>query len=197
MSSAMSSIRHLLDRNRAWAADVVADEPDFFRRLAAQQAPRYLWIGCADSRVPANDIVGLMPGELFVHRNIANVVVHTDLNCLSVIQFATEMLKVRHIIVCGHYGCSGVNAALRGDRGEDELLVSCYRNSLALARQHGVASIAFPAISTGVYRFPLERATRIAVKTVAASRSPEMSVIFACFGDEALAAYRRELAAVT
>ena len=107
----MSSIRHLLDRNRDWAADVVAREPGFFRRLAAQQAPRYLWIGCADSRVPANEIVGLMPGELFVHRNVANVVVHSDLNCLSVLQYAVEVLRVEHVIVCGHYGCGGVEAA--------------------------------------------------------------------------------------
>ena len=108
----MSSIRHLLDRNRAWAANVVAREPGFFRRLAAQQAPRYLWIGCADSRVPANEIVDLDPGELFVHRNVANVVVHTDFNCLSVVQYAVEILKVEHVIVVGHYGCGGIWAAL-------------------------------------------------------------------------------------
>ena len=90
--------------------------PEFFLELARQQAPKYLWIGCADSRVPANQIVGLMPGELFVHRNVANLVIHTDLNCLSVLQFAVDILKVRHIIVCGHYGCSGVGAALRRDR---------------------------------------------------------------------------------
>ena len=108
----MSSIRHLLDRNRAWAADVVAREPDFFRRLAAQQAPRYLWIGCADSRVPANEIVDLAPGELFVHRNVANVVVHTDMNCLAVLQYAVDVLKVEHVVVVGHYGCGGIKAAL-------------------------------------------------------------------------------------
>ena len=108
----MSSIRHLLDRNRAWASRVEAEHPGFFRRLAGQQAPRYLWIGCADSRVPANEIVDLAPGELFVHRNVANVVVHTDFNCLSVLQFAVDVLKVEHVIVVGHYRCGGIRAAL-------------------------------------------------------------------------------------
>jgi carbonic anhydrase len=101
----------LFDRNRAWAAAMVRDEPDFFRKLTHQQTPRYLWIGCSDSRVPANEIVGLAPGEMFVHRNVANVVVHTDLNCLSVLQYAVEVLEVEHVIVCGHYGCGGVRAA--------------------------------------------------------------------------------------
>ena len=108
----MTSIARLLDNNRAWAADVEAKRPGFFRRLAGQQAPRYLWIGCADSRVPANEIVGLDPGELFVHRNVANVVVHTDFNCLSVLQFAVDVLEVEHVLVVGHYGCGGVRAAL-------------------------------------------------------------------------------------
>ncbi len=112
----MSSLDHLLDSNRDWAARILRQDPDFFHKLAHQQSPEYLWIGCSDSRVPANQIVGLLPGELFVHRNIANVVVHTDLNCLSVMQFAVDLLKVRHVIVCGHYGCSGVSAALRRTR---------------------------------------------------------------------------------
>ena len=106
----------LLENNRTWARGVLAADPEFFARLARQQSPQYLWIGCSDSRVPANQITGLAPGEVFVHRNIANVVVHTDLNCLSVIQFAVDILKVRHIILCGHYGCSGVHAAMTRHR---------------------------------------------------------------------------------
>ncbi|MCB1785800.1 MAG: carbonate dehydratase [Gammaproteobacteria bacterium] len=114
----MKTLQHLFDNNRAWANSVKERDPEFFTRLCKQQAPDYLWIGCSDSRVPANEIINLPPGEVFVHRNIANVVVHTDLNCLSVIQFAVEVLKVRHIIVCGHYGCGGVRAALEdGDHG--------------------------------------------------------------------------------
>jgi carbonic anhydrase len=112
----MPDLDHLFANNRTWAEKVNERDPDFFRKLARQQSPQYLWIGCADSRVPANEIVDLLPGELFVHRNIANVVVHTDLNCLAVMQFAVDVLKVSHIIVCGHYGCSGVHAALHRDR---------------------------------------------------------------------------------
>jgi carbonic anhydrase len=108
----VSDLSHLFDNNRQWAAKVTAAHPGFFKQLAAQQAPSYLWIGCSDSRVPANEIVGLLPGELFVHRNVANVVVHTDLNCLSVLQYAVDVLGVRDVIVCGHYGCGGVRAAL-------------------------------------------------------------------------------------
>src|SRR5688500_1810230 len=112
----MRLLKQLFENNRAWAAELTRSDPEFFARLARQQRPEYLWIGCSDSRVPANDIVGLLPGELFVHRNVANLVVHTDLNCLSVMQFAIDLLKVRHVIVCGHYGCSGVRAALRNER---------------------------------------------------------------------------------
>jgi carbonic anhydrase len=111
-----SPLAHLFDNNLAWVERKLTEDPEYFSRLAHQQAPEYLWIGCSDSRVPANQIIGLPPGEVFVHRNIANVVVHSDLNCLSVIQFAVDLLKVKHIIVVGHYGCSGVGAALVGQR---------------------------------------------------------------------------------
>ena len=114
--SQSADLETLLARNRQWASEVSAADPQFFAQLARQQAPRYMWIGCADSRVPANQILGLRPGEIFVHRNVANVVVHSDLNCLSVLQFAVEVLQVRDIIVCGHYGCGGVNAAMRNQK---------------------------------------------------------------------------------
>ena len=112
----MQALKELFDNNKAWAASMIKRDAEFFARLSRQQSPQYLWIGCADSRVPANEIVGLLPGELFVHRNVANLVVHADLNCLSVIQYAVDVLKVRHIIVCGHYGCGGVQAAVRNDK---------------------------------------------------------------------------------
>jgi carbonic anhydrase len=112
----MAELREVLENNRRWAEQMRAQDPGFFERLAAIQSPQILWIGCSDSRVPANQITGQEPGEVFVHRNVANVVVHTDLNCLSVTQFAVDVLKVRHIIVCGHYGCGGVKAALEGQR---------------------------------------------------------------------------------
>ncbi|HEY1121184.1 MAG TPA: carbonic anhydrase [Haloferula sp.] len=112
----MSSLDHLLENNRAWAAGRVAEDPEFFSRLVAQQTPEYLWIGCSDSRVPANQITGLDPGEIFVHRNVANVCLQTDFNMLSVLQFAVDVLKVKHVIVCGHYNCGGVKAALGNER---------------------------------------------------------------------------------
>jgi carbonic anhydrase len=112
----MIKINELFDNNKAWVAGLTEKDPEFFSRLAHQQSPKYLWIGCSDSRVPANEIVGLLPGELFVHRNVANVVVHSDLNCLSVLQFAVDVLNVEHVIVCGHYGCGGVKAACEGAR---------------------------------------------------------------------------------
>jgi carbonic anhydrase len=108
----MGTLKHLFDNNFRWASQIKEKNPEFFSQLSSQQAPEYLWIGCSDSRVPANEIVDLPPGEVFVHRNIANVVVHTDLNCLSVIQYAVDVLRVKHIIVCGHYGCGGIKAAM-------------------------------------------------------------------------------------
>jgi carbonic anhydrase len=130
----MADVAELFTNNRRWAQQMNQREPGFFNRLARQQAPRYLWIGCADSRVPANEIVGLLPGELFVHRNVANVVVHTDLNCLSVLQFAVDVLKVEHVIVCGHYGCGGVEAAWR--KTELGLIDNWLRHVQDVAEQH-------------------------------------------------------------
>jgi carbonic anhydrase len=112
----MTDLQHLFESNRSWSQKIRERDPDFFEKLSKQQTPEYLWIGCSDSRVPANEIVDLLPGELFVHRNVANVVVHTDLNCLSVIQYAVEALHVKHIIVCGHYGCGGIKAALENSK---------------------------------------------------------------------------------
>ena len=112
----MSRLDELLEKNEAWASRIEAEDPTFFERLSKLQTPKFLWIGCSDSRVPANQIMGLAPGEVFVHRNIANVVVHTDLNCLSAVQFAVDLLKVEHILIVGHYGCSGVHASMTGNR---------------------------------------------------------------------------------
>jgi carbonic anhydrase len=122
----MPELRDLFENNRKWAGKIKTSDPDFFKKLSKQQNPDYLWIGCSDSRVPANEIVGMLPGEIFVHRNIANLVVNTDLNCLSVIQYAVEVLKVKHIIVCGHYGCGGVKAAM--DNREHGLIDNWLRN---------------------------------------------------------------------
>src|SRR5215831_10072857 len=130
----MGDVTALFDNNRRWAERMHERDPGFFNRLARQQAPDYLWIGCADSRVPANEIVGLLPGELFVHRNVANVVVHTDLNCLSVLQFAVEVLKVEHVIVCGHYGCGGIEAAWK--KTELGLIDNWLRHVQDVADQH-------------------------------------------------------------
>ena len=130
----MSELDELFESNRKWAERVRAAVPDFFEQLALQQQPEYLWIGCSDSRVPANEIVGLLPGEIFVHRNVANIVVHTDFNCLSVLQFAVELLKVKHVIVCGHYGCGGITAALASrDLG---LIDNWLRNIRDVQRSH-------------------------------------------------------------
>jgi carbonic anhydrase len=112
----MKDLKQLLEQNREWAAAITASDPEFFQNLAKQQSPKYLWIGCADSRVPATQLVGMVPGEMFVHRNVANVVVHTDFNCLSVMQYAVDVLKVEHIIVCGHGGCGGVKAAMENSQ---------------------------------------------------------------------------------
>jgi carbonic anhydrase len=122
----VNTLKYLFEKNATWAKGMIEKDPDFFTRLSKQQAPEYLWIGCSDSRVPANQIVSLPPGEVFVHRNIANVVVQTDINCLSVIQFAVENLKVKHIVVCGHYGCGGVKAAL--DNAADGVLENWLHN---------------------------------------------------------------------
>ena len=138
----MSELAELFERNREWATAMVADDPDFFTGLAERQAPEYLWIGCSDSRVPANQIVGLQPGDVFVHRNVANVVVHTDLNCLSVLQYAVDVLRVRHVIVCGHYGCGGVTAALHGSR--HGLIDNWLRHVEDVAEKHAAALSSLP-----------------------------------------------------
>ncbi|MBU0676270.1 MAG: carbonate dehydratase [Proteobacteria bacterium] len=130
----MRILKNLFEKNRRWADKIKERDPDFFAKLSRQQNPEYLWIGCSDSRVPANEIVDMLPGEIFVHRNIANLVIHTDLNCLSVIQYAVEVLKVKHIIVCGHYGCGGIRAAL-GNK-EHGLIDNWLRNIKDVYRFH-------------------------------------------------------------
>ncbi|MDW3094838.1 MAG: carbonate dehydratase [Gammaproteobacteria bacterium] len=130
----MKTLSNLIENNRVWANNIKDEDPDFFANLSQVQSPEYLWIGCSDSRVPANDIVNLPPGKIFVHRNIANLVVHTDLNCLSVIQFAIEVLKIKHIIVCGHYGCGGIQAALEDK--EHGLIDNWLRHIKDVARLH-------------------------------------------------------------
>jgi len=135
-------LKHLLENNRRWSQEMTRRDPSFFRRLVDQQSPRYLWIGCSDSRVPANEIVGLLPGELFVHRNVANLVVHTDLNCLSVLQYAVEVLKVEHVIVCGHYGCGGVQAVI--EKREVGLASNWLRHLADVADRHAAELAALP-----------------------------------------------------
>ena len=134
----MKKLQHLFDNNIAWAEKIKANDPEFFNRLSEQQTPDYLWIGCSDSRVPATQIVNLPPGEVFVHRNIANVVVHNDTNCLSVIQFAVEVLKVKHIIVCGHYGCGGVKAAVED---QDHGLINEWLQHIKTVKQKYLAEL--------------------------------------------------------
>ena len=138
----MAGLEELLRRNREWAAAAVADDPGFFTALVGRQSPEYLWIGCADSRVPANEIIGLAPGEIFVHRNVANIVVHTDLNCLSVLQYAVDVLGVRDVIVCGHYGCGGVQAALADTR--HGLIDNWLRHVMDVEEKHADEIAALP-----------------------------------------------------
>ena len=139
----MKVLSHLFDNNRAWAESMLRIDPDFFSRSSETQLPNYLWIGCSDSRVPANEIVGLPAGDLFVHRNVANLVVHTDLNCLSVLQYAVDVLKVPHVIVCGHYGCGGVNAALSQER--HGLIDNWLRHVQDVAKKHRPSLASLPA----------------------------------------------------
>jgi carbonic anhydrase len=143
----VTAVKELFERNRKWAAAMRATDPEFFSSLAHQQSPEFLWIGCSDSRVPANQITGLAPGEVFVHRNVANLVVHTDLNCLSVLQFAIDLLHVRHVIVCGHYGCSGIHAALSG---RNVGLADNWLRHVEDVREHNAAELA--AIADPVQR---------------------------------------------
>ncbi len=138
----MRHLRHLFEQNRRWAEEIKKQNPDFFKELSRQQNPEYLWIGCSDSRVPANQIIGLPPGAIFVHRNIANVVVHTDLNCLSVIQYAIDVLKIKHIIVCGHYGCGGIRAAM--ENREHGLIDNWLRHIKDVYRYHQARIDALP-----------------------------------------------------
>ncbi len=130
----MKDLKRLLDKNREWAEAITASDPEFFETLAKQQTPKFLWIGCADSRVPATQLIGMVPGEMFVHRNVANVVVHTDFNCLSVMQYAVDVLKVEHIIVCGHHGCGGVKAAM--DNSQLGLIDNWLRHVQDVIRDH-------------------------------------------------------------
>jgi carbonic anhydrase len=143
-------LTHLFDNNRAWSKKMTTADPAFFKKLCGQQAPKYLWIGCSDSRVPANEIVDLLPGELFVHRNVANLVVHTDLNCLAVIQYAVDVLKVEHIIVCGHYGCGGVQTVV--SRQDPGLVTNWLRHLADVRDQHQPELEALPSDEQRTHR---------------------------------------------
>jgi carbonic anhydrase len=166
--STTRDIEQLFENNRRWAAARVQADPHFFQRLVNQQLPAYLWIGCSDSRVPANEIVGLLPGELFVHRNVANVVVHTDLNCLSVLQFAVDVLRVRHVIVCGHYGCGGVRAAY--ERAKFGLIDNWLRHVQDVHHKHAALIEQAPDSSANLDRLcelnVLEQANNVCGTTV-------------------------------
>ncbi|MDT7777621.1 MAG: carbonic anhydrase [Acidobacteriota bacterium] len=177
----MKTLKKLFENNRAWAADISAREPEFFRALARQQTPKYLWIGCSDSRVPSTQLVGLSAGEMFVHRNVANLVVHTDLNCLSVMQYAVDVLKVRHIIVCGHYGCGGVQAALAGARFG--LIDNWLRHVQDVAEKHAAALARAPDEETRLrllcelnVREQVANVCRTTVVQAAWERGQELSV---------------------
>ena len=177
----MSSLEHLFAANRAWAAEIKTQDPGFFERLSHQQNPEYLWIGCSDSRVPANQIVGMLPGELFVHRNVANVVVHTDLNCLSAMHYAVDVLKVRHIIVCGHHGCGGVAAAWRNDRFG--LVDNWLRHVQDVRDKHVAALTALASAESGIERLcelnVIEQVVNVCQTTIvedAWARGQELSV---------------------
>jgi carbonic anhydrase len=165
----MNNLDHLFDNNRVWATSMTREDPEFFARLSQQQAPQYLWIGCSDSRVPANQIVGLPPGEMFVHRNVANIVGHADLNCLSTMQFAVGTLKVRHIIVCGHYGCGGVLAALRDDR--IGLVDNWLRHVQDVHQKHRAQIAALPSVRERHHRLcelnVLEQVANVSRTTIA------------------------------
>jgi carbonic anhydrase len=164
----MRTLPQLFEKNRAWAARQVAREPDFFARLVAQQAPEYLWIGCSDSRVPANEIVDLPPGEVFVHRNVANVVVQTDFNCLSVLQYAVDVLRVRDVIVCGHYGCGGVRAA--HDGAKLGLIDNWLRHVQDVRSKHQALLDSFPSTNVRLDRLcelnVIEQATHVCETTI-------------------------------
>jgi carbonic anhydrase len=162
----MRNLDELFESNRAWARKITAHDPHFFETLSRQQSPRYLWIGCSDSRVPANEIVGRLPGELFVHRNVANVVVHTDLNCLSVLQYAVDVLRVEHVIVCGHYGCGGVRAAF--DRASYGLINNWLRHVQDVHEQHweAIAAAGEHAIDRLCELNVIEQARHVAATTI-------------------------------